>query len=133
MPGGRIQGFAAGERSDVFKCAGNREHKRCTRAFICHCPQTATVSFDDGTTNRQTHAHAVIFGRVKCVEDFFYVARIEADANVAYGQPSVISMLSFGCEQELPRSIVYVAHRLRSVANEVKDDLLKLYAVTRDE
>src|SRR5262249_24659175 len=43
----------------------------------------------------------------------------------------VTVFLSLGFNQQLPRSILYVDHRIRSVAEQVQDDLLKLKPVAR--
>src|SRR6267378_8401826 len=44
------------------------ELKRGTVGYVCRGPQPATVSFDDRTADRESHAHATGFSGEECVE-----------------------------------------------------------------
>jgi hypothetical protein len=55
--------------------------------------------------------------------------KLETHSRILHGQPHIIAFASFGFDQQLPRSIVDGAHRVRSVPEQVQDDLLKLHPV----
>ena len=57
---------------------------------------------------------------------------VEADARVPHGQAHTIAVVPFGSDQQLPRTIVDAAHRVRGVAEQVQDDLLKLDTIAGD-
>ena len=58
--------------------------------------------------------------------------RVEAHPRILHGQAHTIVFVSFGSDHQLPRTIVDAAHRVRGVAEQVQDDLLKLDAIAGD-
>jgi hypothetical protein len=67
----------------------------------------------------------VILCRVERFEESVRSLRIEPDSSILHGQAYALSV-SFGSNQQLPRTIVDSAHCFGCVAEQVQDHLLKL-------
>ena len=94
----------------VVRLAWNEERERRSRPFVRRCPQTATVSFDDGSTDGQSDSHSVILGCIECVEQSISGRRIQAGANVFYGQSYAVWVVAFRSDHQVPRTILDVRH-----------------------
>jgi hypothetical protein len=44
----------------------------------------------------------------------------------------MIALVAFGSDDQLPRTIVYVPHRVGGIQKQIQHDLLKLDPITRD-
>ncbi len=57
---------------------------------------------------------------------------IDAHAGVSHAQPHAIVVLPLGPDEQAPRPIVDIRHRIGGVAKQIQDDLLELDAVAGD-
>ena len=57
----------------------------------------------------------------------------QAYARIADGQTHTVAGLSFGFDQHLSRSAIYVDHRVGGIAEEIQDDLLELNPIAVDD
>src|SRR5467141_1483454 len=113
--------------------AGNGKGKRGAGPVIRFAPQTTTMLFDDGTADGQSDAHSTALGRVKGLKELVHDVGLEANADILHRQAHTIAFVTFSSDEELPRTIVHADHRVRSIAEQVQDDLLKLDAIGGDE
>src|SRR6266446_8844055 len=90
------------------------------------------MSLDDGTADGQPDSHAVAFGGVERFEEPVRSLSSEADPHIFHAKAHPIALVSFRPYQQLPRTIVDRAHRVRSVPEQVQDDLLELDTIARD-
>jgi hypothetical protein len=90
------------------------------------------MSFDDGAADGEADTHAIAFRRVEGVEQFFHVLGIDAHARIPHAYTHTIAVLPFGSDQQVPRAIVHVNHRVGGVAEQVQDDLLELNPIAGD-
>ena len=75
-------------------------------------PETATVSLDDRTADRQPDAHAAALGRVERIEQPIHCLGLETDACVLHADPYTIAFFPRGSDRHLFRSLVDAVHRL---------------------
>jgi len=71
----------------------------------------------------------------RCVEGFEEPVRslsFETNARIFHAKAHAIPLISFGSDQQLPRTIVDGTHGVRSIPKEVQNDLLELNAITCD-
>ena len=66
--------------------ARSRESERSTRAIVVGGPQLATMTLDDGATDREANTHAVGFSREEYIEQFAERIWLDADTRVAHRQ-----------------------------------------------
>ena len=58
----------------------------------------------------------------------------QSHTRIADGQTYGVAVcLSLGFDQQLPRSILHVGHRIRGVAEQIQDDLLELNPIADDD
>ena len=95
-------------------------------------PETAMMSLDDGTADGEPDPHAVGFRCVEGVEQLVHVLRVDAHAGIPHAHAHTIAVLAFGSDQQLPRAIVHVNHRVAGVAEQVQDHLLELDPIAGD-
>ena len=117
---------------DALWIAGNGKREGGTRAVVRLCPEATVVSLDDGAADKQPDAHAVALRRVEGIEQAIRALAVEARASIPNSHADTIAVLSFGLNQQLPRAIVHVGHRVRGVAKQIQDDLLELNAIAGD-
>ena len=86
----------------------------------------------NGATDRQSDSHAPILGCIKRFEKLVQVLRSETDACVLHAQAHMITFVSLGSDSQLPRTIVYAAHRVGGVPKQIQHDLLKLDTIAHD-
>src|SRR5215469_635047 len=86
---------------------------------------------DDRATDGKPDSHAVSFRRVESLEESICSVRAETDPRILDGQVCTIAF-SCGSDQQLSRTIVDSAHRVRSVTYQVQDHLLKLHTIACD-
>src|SRR5438477_8140357 len=106
--------------------AGNGKGKRRAGPVIRFAPQTTTMLFDDGTADGQSDAHSIALGRVEGLKELVHDVGLEANADILHRQAHTITFVTFSSDEELSRTIVHAGHRVRSIAEQVQDDLLKL-------
>ena len=90
------------------------------------------MSLDDRTADRQPDTHAAALGRVERVEQLVHALTLDADTGVPHRHAHTIPALCFGSDQQPPRAIVDTDHRVRGVAKEIQQDLLKLNTIAGD-
>src|SRR6516225_3605450 len=123
----RLSVMTASSRHRVWnarRTAGNGKREGGTGTVVCLRPQTSMMSLDDGATNGEPDTHAVGFRCVEGVEQLVHVVGVDAHAGIPHAHPDTVAVLPFGSDQQLPRAIVHVSHRVADVAEEVQDDLL---------
>ena len=91
------------------------------------------MAFDDGATDGEADAHAVAFRRVEGVKQLVHALGVDAHARIPHTHAHTTAVLLFGFDQQLPRAIVYVNHRVRGIAEQVEDDLLELDTISSDD
>src|SRR5215467_4260886 len=125
----RLSVMSASWRRRVWNAsrnAGNGKREGGTGTVICLCPETSMMSLDDGATDGEPDTHAVGFRCVEGVEQLVHVVGVDAHASIPHAHADTIAVLPFGSDQQLPRAIVHVNHRIGGIAKEVQDDLLEL-------
>ena len=90
------------------------------------------MSLDDGAADGEPDSHAVALRRVEGVEQPVHALTVDAHARVPDGHAHTIARLPFCSDQQLPRAILHVDHRVRGVAEQIQDDLLELDAIAGD-
>src|ERR1700680_2534093 len=113
--------------------AGNGKSKRGAGPVIRFTPQTTTMLFDDGPADGQSDAHATALGGVEGLKELVHDVGLEANADILYRQAHTIAFVTFRSDEELPRTIVHAGHRVRSVPEQVQDDLFQLDTIGCDE
>src|SRR5262245_8658473 len=131
----RLSVMSASSRRRVWntrRTAGNGKREGGTRTVVCLCPETSMMSLDDGATNGEPDTHAVGFRCVEGVEQLVHVVGVDAHAGIPHAHADTAAVLPFGSDQQLPRAIVHVNHRIGGIAEEVQDDLLELDPIAGD-
>ena len=77
------------------------------------------MALDNGATDRQPDTHAAILGCVKRFEKLVQALRSNTHACVLHAQAHMITFVSFGSDGQLPRTIVYAAHRVGGIQEQV--------------
>src|ERR1700674_211080 len=75
---------------DTVEIAGNRKRKRRAWSIIRLYPETATMSLDDRTADRQPDAHAVALGRVERIEQLVHALTLDADTSIPHRHAHMI-------------------------------------------
>src|SRR5580692_9881259 len=113
--------------------AGNGKGKRGAGPVIRFTPQTTTMLFDDGTAHGESDAHSSALGGVEGLKDLVHDVGLEANPDISHRQAHTVALVTLGSDEELPRTIVHAGHRVRSIAEQVQDDLLQLDTIGCDE
>src|SRR6267142_4525812 len=74
----------------AFWIAGNRKRERRAWSVIRLHPETAAMSFDDRTADRQPDTHAVALGRVERIEQLVHALALDADTSIAHRHAHMI-------------------------------------------
>src|SRR6185437_12810681 len=69
---------------------------------------------------------------VERVEQLAFALRYEADAGILDAQSNAVVLVSFDPDRQMSCTIVNADHRVRRVADEVQDNLLKLNTIAHD-
>src|SRR5262245_13020820 len=91
------------------------------------------MTLDDGAADGAPDSHPATFRRVERFEEIYLTFSIEVDHRVFHDEAGSIVCFSVGLDDQMPWTIVDAAHRIRGVAHEVQNDLLKLDAIPRDQ
>ena len=67
---------------------------------------------DNGAANRQADPHAASLGRVKSIEQAVGILRIESRSCVLHSHTNLIIRFSLGSDDQLPRTIFNISHRV---------------------
>src|SRR5882724_7242792 len=84
------------------------------------------MTLDNGTANGKSDSHTIDLSCVESFEKSVHTLGIEADARILHGKPHLIVCVSFRFDLQLPGTIIHGAHSVRSVLEQVQNDLLKL-------
>jgi len=87
------------------------------------------MTLDDRAADGKADSHAVTFRCIERVKELVHDLRVDPHAGVSNACAHAIFVLPFCSDQQLPRPIVHVNHRVRGVAEQVEDDLLELDTV----
>ena len=90
------------------------------------------MSLDDRAADRQPDAHAAALGRVEGIKELVHSLPVDARAGIPHGHAHAIAVLPFGSDQQVPRAVVDADHRVRGVAKQVQEDLLKLDTIANE-
>ena len=74
----------------AFRIAGNRKRERRAWSIIRLYPETATMSLDDRTADRQPDTHAVALGRVERIEQLVHALTLDADTGIPHRHAHMI-------------------------------------------
>ena len=88
---------------------------------------------NNGSTDGESDSHAIILGGVERFEESARSLRVEPGSRILHCQTNVVVFLSFGFDQQLPRTIFDGGHRVRRIPDEIQYDLLQLDSIARDE
>src|ERR1700676_1533560 len=77
---------------------GNCKLKCHSRADIGGRPHPPSVSFDDRTTDGESHTHTIWLRRVKRAEKAVQPLGLRADADVLYGHEHLVGFALFGSD-----------------------------------
>jgi hypothetical protein len=77
----------------------------------------------------QSDTHAAALRGVEGIEELVHALTVNADTAVPHHHTDAVAILSLGSDQQLPRPIVDIHHRVRGVANQIQNDLLELDAI----
>src|SRR5258708_6700403 len=91
------------------------------------------MRFDDRTADRQPHPQTAGLRRVEGGEEVLETRRVQAWPRILHRDQHAIRIGLTGGDEQLSRPFRDRAHRLDSVDDEIKDDLLQLYAISFDE
>src|SRR5712691_8774874 len=111
---------------------GNGKGEGGTGTVVSLRPQTSMMSLDDGATDGEPDTHPVGFRCVEGVKQLLHALGVDAHAGIPHAHAHTIAVLAFGSDQQLPRAIVHVSHRVGGVAEQVHDDLLELDPIAGD-
>ena len=101
-------------------------------AWVIGCPKLTIMGLNNGSRNGEANAHSIFFGSYEGIEDplridvrkpWSIVNELRQHLIIAYSTDSNVE----------PRSPVQVLHRLDSIAYEIKDDLLDLKTVDKND
>src|SRR6267142_4389472 len=90
------------------------------------------MTVDNEATDRQPNTHAAILGCVKLFEKLVHTFRSKTHACVFYTQAHMITFVSFGSDDQPPRTIVDASHRVGGIHEQIQYDLLKLDTIAHD-
>ena len=68
------------------------------------------MTLNNGSTDGEPDSHAIILSGVERFEESARSLRVEAGSCILYGEAHAIAFVSFGSNQQLPRTIVDAAH-----------------------
>jgi len=103
-----------------------------TSTGLVLCPQATAMSFNDGTSNRQSHPHAALFGREERVKDSLQDIRADPRTGIRNRQLRRV-LVNKLCPNRTPANIASsLGKRIDCIRNQIKNDLLQLNAVTFD-
>src|ERR1700752_4069984 len=91
------------------------------------------MGLDDGAADRQSDSHSIVF---RCVESFKESGgnfRWEADSHIPNAKAYSISFFIMLCsDEQLSRAVLDTRHRVRSISQQVENDLLELNTIACD-
>ncbi len=88
------------------------------------------MRFHDRAADRQTHAHAILFGRDEGFEDFVRI--LQADAAIPNLDEDGFQTVAFRADEEYFGTVKDRIHRLEPVEQQVEYQLLQLYAIAHN-
>jgi len=91
------------------------------------------MTLNNGSTDGEPDSHAIILSGVERFEESARSLRVEPGSCILHCQTHAIVFLSFGFDQQLPRTIFDGAHRVRCIPNQIQDHLLQLDSITCDK
>src|SRR5579875_1546549 len=106
-----------------------REGKDRAAARIGGNAKHATMGFDDGAANRQSHAHALRFGCDKGLEQ--PLGNFGGDAGAGVDHPDFHRAAGVQRGSDLEFALLAALHRLDRIADQIDEDLLQLDFVDR--
>src|SRR5215471_297961 len=120
-------------RPICIRATGKLELKDGPPRAIRHGPDATSMRLDDRTANRQTHAHAAGFCRVKRIEHALSVVCVESLAPISYRHEHAVRGGVRGGDQQLWPPISSSTRRFDRVDNQVPHDLLQLNPISLNE
>src|SRR6516225_2323384 len=90
------------------------------------------MSIDNRVAKRKPDSHSIGFGCIESLKEFCGGFRPETNSRIYYTKPHPITFIPFCFDEQLPRAIAYCAHGVRSISQQVQDNLLQLDTVADD-
>src|SRR5262249_6559809 len=134
----------SGTRGRVV-CSPGRLTSAASRRNVCDCwqgelkagaagqvrarPQSAAVSFDDRTADRQAHPQTARFRGVESLEHALKSRRREAWTRISHSYEHVARVNLPAADEQLSRPVAGAAHSLHCIHDQIEDHLLQLYSV----
>ena len=107
---------------------------KCSSGPVIGCrPQTSMMSLDNGLADMQPDSHSIALGCIKGLEEFVRDFRCKAESRIFHAKAHPVRTLLFGSDEQLPRAIIHRAHRIGSIADQIKNHLLQLDTIARNE
>src|SRR3954453_23499218 len=106
-----------------------RERERRPWPSVGRCPYPPSVRLDDGTADRQSHAHPVGLGGEEGIEQLMHILGIDANPIVLYLYQHLAVFALARPDQQLTRTVGNGCHGLDAVDRQIHDDLLQLNPV----
>src|SRR5215813_14440992 len=108
----------------VLSSLRKSELKGRARPDTARGPNPSTVSFDDRTADRESHAHAIRLCRVEGVEQAVDALEAQSRAGITHRDEHPARWIILRPDHQFARSLADAAHRFDSVDDQVQDHLL---------
>jgi len=82
------------------------------------------VSLDNGTANREPHAHSSLLGGVESIKNPFHALRVKTNPRVLHRNPHLVGLIVLRPDDQFPRPVSNSAHGFDPVHDQVKYHLL---------
>src|SRR6266851_2641313 len=121
-------GFAYGAAVRDAQC----EFKRAARPGIATGPYAAAVLFDDRSSDRQPHAHAIRLRREESVEHLVDIFQLDSGARILHRNEYLIGLVLARSYPQFATAACHGTQGLDAVHQKIHDNLLELDAVAID-
>src|SRR3954471_6372887 len=103
-----------------------RERERRPWPSVGRCPYPSAVRLDDGTGDRQSHAHPVGLGGEEGIEQLMHILGIDANPIVPHLYPHLAVFVLARPDQQFTAAVGNGCHGLDAVDRQIHDHLLQL-------
>src|ERR1039458_6868595 len=90
------------------------------------------MSLDNGAADRYPDSHSIAFRCKERFEELVRGLRGETDSRIFHAKAHPIPLIAFGFDQQFSWAIFDSAHRIRSIPQQIQNDLLKLDTIADD-
>ena len=82
------------------------------------------MTIDNREAERKPDSHPIFFRCIESLKEFRGGFGPETNSRIYYAKPYAIAFIGFCFDEQLARAIVYCAHCIRSISQQVQDNLL---------